>query len=346
MKFKYTWITLIVLISLGFIIVANLGARNHLPKYVFSRDFKESKPSFKLIKGNVKVNNGKYTNVVPSDSCIISMDINYEVNKPSFMLYLSDLNLNLKETLALNIPQYSNILFVTNEVILYTNSNKFFVYDIIKKTSSVLESEGLRVSSLIRLSDSNFLMFGERKNNHRFEAGFFNLNLKRNLEILPVKILEVNQLTRASVNGLRYSGAFTKSVDKDHILYYCKKYSGIFLFDKNGKFFKDFHTKDHAPLPEIITSKNGTSYYKRGKTFTGTNAVIMEDNYIKVFSTRSAEKDDIVIDSYSTKNYSYLFSQKLHFDGKNCTDITSVTAFKDKIIISFDTSLASFNMSR
>lgn len=256
--------------------------------------------------------------------------------------YYDNIDFGLVDSFRVTIPKTAQIKNCTPDNLYYIDHFNLYIYEIVKKTHSKVNPANFKCLNLYSANPDVLLLFGEDSTGSSFRSGYFTLNLM-NGNFSPAKIIEENASTSAAPNSLIYSGKFTRT-GENSIAYYCDKYSKIFFFDDNGKFVREFTTKDNTPKPELVQN-DLAFFYKRGSTYNVNNGIYVEKDKLLVFSCRSASVNYMIIDIYSFESGKYLGSTKLKNKDWNSIDIISVSRAGKNSIINFQKGVELFNIS-
>jgi hypothetical protein len=329
------------------ILFLNMGKSKTVTTYTFKRNFRVNN----VLKYDKNLNNDAKDGLFPittDDTLVYTLSSDLKAADSSYY-HLKAYNQDLKmvQTTLLHIPAYANILFTNQNITLFTKLFSFYVHDNHSQINTKINTPGLKIFKAFTLKDQNtFLCIGELADGEQFKTGLFIINRQLSKITDVVSILESNATSNAPQNQLRYSGRFVLDADTKQVTYYCDKFSKIYSTDHNGHNFRAFTTKDHAPLPQIVTNLRNNFYYKRGATWGTNHALFSSANNYYIFSSRSPVKDSLVIDVYSKHNFDYLSSFSVFYKGKRSADIDYVCFNHKQLTIVFDDSLASFIYSR
>ena len=330
-----------VIFSLTFF---NLFDSNDKKDYYFDREYNPNN-LLSFEKNSSKMNSDEYIRYIHSNDYIVEYEIkSSDKNHNEYKFYFTDYNFIKVDTSLISLPKLSNILLFNMDYLLYTDKFKLYRYNFKSKIHTELNFKGLKVFSVFE-TDSKYICFGENYNKGIYTTGFFIIDLK-NLEIIPSKVLMEESSSITPKNALMYSGSFKKSFDNKYICYNCDKFSEIYVFKNNGTLIKTIITKDETPLSKILSNDNGATFYARGTAWNTNMGVFIKNNYIYVFSDRSDERHNIILDQYSLESTKYVQSYKINYDGVSDSGIRNVYENDGKIIINFETEYASFIISR
>lgn len=345
-KIRVGIITFLITI-LCIIVFFNISRSESIKSYDFERNFSSDKIlSFEFSKENM--GNDDCIMFTDSDSLIAECErgeINIENNEESFNLYLQDKNFKNQSSYNIKLPVGSNRLLINLSEVYFTNKFKFYRYDIKSGKSDLINILNFKVISLRTLEADKLLIFGEQKIDKKFITGFFIYDKNNNKVKLVKKIVDTEN-SDTPIKTLEYSGNYSISENRKNILYYCDKYSEMYVFDEKGNFIKTIQTKDNAPLPKIITNSEGMNFYGRGSTSNTNMGVVIKDDKALVFSASNKEKFKIVIDEYSLTKGEYMKSYKLDYNNQNSVNIRNTFIKNKKLIIVFEYNYASFIFSR
>lgn len=272
-------------------------------------------------------------NIVVEDSSSRATDSDTVKSHRLYYHNIFDSNYQFKEQILL--PVSSSIEFCTEKRMLIINKLNMLIFNIKSKIYKPIAIAGFKVIKVFGLDDSlsNIICLGELKKENDYITGFFVLNSDSNKIGAQSKILEINKRSKAIENILIYDGNFSTN-DKEIISYYCNKYSKLYFFDYSGTLSNEITTKDNTPLPSLVQNELGY-YYKRGNTFSTNNGVIIRDNKVLVFSSRTENGKEIMIDVYSLKTKAYLYSKEISYKNKNCAEINFIRCYGNKAYIKF-----------
>jgi hypothetical protein len=256
--------------------------------------------------------------------------------------YYDNINFALVDSFQLRLPQTAQIKNCTPGQVYYIDRFNLYLYDLAENSHEKISPANFKCLNIASVKPNTLLLFGEDSVGPIFRSGYFTLDLASG-SIAPSKIIEENAFTSAAPNSLIYSGKFTR-VGKNSMSYYCDKYSRIFFFDNNGKFVREFITRDKTPKPQLVQN-NVAFYYKRGSTFNVNNGIHVENDKLLTFSCRSEPVSYMIIDIYSLESGKYLSSTKLHNKDWNCPDVISVSNAGKNTIINFQKGVALFDLS-
>lgn len=320
------WLALII-ISTIVIVLKNFNLKQS-KRYIFQRSYQNNT----TLKIESQQRFEKNTFLAINDSLICTYKFSDSLN--IFVIYNKSFEKMIKrfDFSNLNFKQISS--FNENSV-LFIDKFRLYNYSVNKKNISKYNTlENLKVFSSLILDKraSNILLLAELKNKNSYETGFFIFNTK-NSKITTSRIIEVNDKSAKIKNTLIYSGKFNKH--NNITSYMCDKTSDIFFFDKNGGYLKKINTKDSTPKPKTVSSDIGV-FYDRGNTYNTNNGILKEYDNIYIFSSRTKDTNNIVIDIYSYDTGKYVNSIKFYYKNKTSVDINIVSIIDDNIFIFFD----------
>ncbi|MFC0343065.1 hypothetical protein [Epilithonimonas hispanica] len=155
-----------------------------------------------------------------------------------------------------------------------------------------LISDKIKVVNAIFLNKEKILFLGEYYDGNGFNFGFFYFDLNTKT-IEKLNIIRSDSLSFFPKLFLQYTGNFKKYENK--IVYVNEKSSNAWVIENTE--ISEFATKDKTPLPTIINSDNNY-YYERGKTYNTNSDFFLTEKNVCVFSNRTENKNEIVIDLY------------------------------------------------
>lgn len=303
------WIT-IILFSIVVIWIRDIDTIVE-KKYIFNREYREEwnidKQSEKVFDRNIEA------------------DMNYiyylsEENNNTRYKY-KKVNVKFIDYISKKNEREENIILSRNFNIDYSDEDYLYsfdnfgikLYSFNKKNECQYTFERFKSFRIISLDSKKekVLSIGEFFDGKKYLTGFWILDIKSK-KITNVHIVEKNDFDKSIENSLVYTGSFIKSEDK--IVYYCDKYSCIYIFNTDGKFVSRLITNDNSPKPVIIKDDKGRYFYKRGDSFQTNNAVYQEKDNLYVISYRIPHFMGVIIDVYSVKNKEYKYSIKLKSD--------------------------------
>jgi hypothetical protein len=335
------WIT-ITLISAVIILLKNYDLSID-KKYLFDRTMSGNTSLTEIIDVKTpKISNmAKITNKLICDFQLKKYD---SIDNLCEMSYYDINSFNNSNKFTFRLPKNAQIEYCNKENVFYINKYELSAYYIKNKKHQNLNLANFKIYTLIDLGidSSKLLIFGQYKVGSHFQTGFYLFDLNTKI-ITPSKIIETNKLSKASENLLIYSGKFS-IIDTNTISYCCGKLSKIFFFNVQGDFIKELITKDKSPKATLVTNTSGT-FFKRGSAFNTNSAVLKLSDKLLVFSSRTNEKNVIMVDTYSYKTNSYLSSSEILYKNKSSTDIYLALCAKKKVILFFDEGISLFSLS-
>lgn len=329
------------------IIILNFTSSENKKDYFFERSFSESK-ILNFEKKYEKMCSDEYVRYIFSDDFIVENDKkSKDDNFDEYTFYYTNLDFSNQEIKKLILPKNINVILFNKTKLFYTLRFELYEYNYDTNISRKINLNKFKAFSLKRIpnTEDKFLCFGESFNGNKYTTGFHVIDFKNDNSVVS-KSFEVNNISKMPENELRYSGKFCNLNDNGMIAYCCDKYSRIYFFNQNGVFIKELKTKDNSPLPEILKNDRGDSFYSRGGTWVSNFGLFVKNDNVFVFSGRTNEKLNIVIDKYSFSKLSYENSYRLNYNNLDSRCIKNVFEQKNKIILGFEFYYASFTFSR
>jgi hypothetical protein len=345
-KFLITVITVFATIFL-WILYLNLFDSNNVNYRFFERKYNNTKV-LTLVKLNKKMSNLNYIDNVPSNDSIIEMDKEPEgEDSLKCHFYCCDFNFKKIKIKQIILPKNCNVIFYNNNKTFYTRGFQFYSCDLSNNKISKYNLKNFKIASIKFLynSKNEFIAFGEIKQKNMFNTGFFKIDLDNNT-IVPIKIVDKNNESQFLTNTLKYAGDFSYFINERIFSYTCDKSAKIFFFNVQGIYIKEVTTNDNVPLPQILTNEKGDSFYGREGTWNTNTGIFLKNNFVYVFSSRSKEKYDLILDKYSYTTTKYIESFKIRCNEYSSRDITNMFFKNDLLIVTFTTDYASFKFSR
>ncbi|WP_130735284.1 hypothetical protein [Flavobacterium sp. J27] len=340
MKINVKFWSIIIVFSVVVILIKN-NPFEFNKKYIFERTYSDKLKFIEVTEDKIaSINNITLasSNFV-YDYELTSLDT---LNNTCKMKFYDSKSFDLIQHFDFDLPKSNQISFCDSNNVYCIDKFDLYVYSIKEKKKKKI-AVNLNIYDVVSIGEASkkVLLFGEYKSRHKYQTGFFLLNLETN-EMIETYIVEEGDTSQILNNSLIYSGNFSKS--KDTISYYCDKYSKIYFFNTNGNFQKEIITKDESPKPKLVSNNNGT-YYKRGATFNTNNGLFTMNDDLFIFSSRNEQSNKITVDCYSFSTGKYKFSTSFGCNNKTNVDINFVTKNQNNLIIGFDDKMALLKIS-
>lgn len=324
------------------VIIARNGSFGFNKKNIFDRIYSK-KIKFEAVKDyriNKIKNITKATNNIIYDYELSNLD---SLNNTCKMKFYDTKTLDEIKRFDFSLPKSNQVAFCNINNAFYIDNFNIFIYSTEEKNRKKINLKNFKAYDVVSLNEFNkkILVFGEIKSKNKYQTGFFLFDLETT-NLIPIYIIEINEVSKTQQNPLIYSGKFSKS-DNQIISYHCDKYSKIFFFSNIGQFQKEIITKDKSPKAELVTDKYAT-YYKRGSTYNTNNGLFIIKDELFVFSSRTEQTNKITVDCYSFLTKKYKFSTDFEYNNKTSTDINFVCKIQNNIILGFDDETALFKI--
>lgn len=322
------------------VIYLNFSKSDSWKSYSFERKYSNPK-NFKFEKEASKMSNDNYLMFIDSDTLIAESEPLED--KDIYAFFFKDKNLKNITHFTAKIPEGSNRLLCNLNEIYFTNKFQLYKYDTKSRTNQLIGIPNFKIISLRTIDFDNkiYLFFGEQKTNNEFITGFYIYNLK-NKTIKISKEISKSSDSKTTINTLEYSGNYKVSKEDNTIIYYCDKYSKIYVFDNMAKYIKTITTKDNVPLPKIISNENGINFYSRDGTYNTNMGVIIKNDKLLVFSASNNNKFKITIDQYSIEQNKYVKTYLVDFKNYRSNDLRNAFLFQNKLVLVTEFNYASF----
>ncbi|SOU86488.1 hypothetical protein [Tenacibaculum dicentrarchi] len=319
------WLALII-ISTIIIVLKNLDFKQD-KKHIFQRSFANNISIKKIRKQNIKKN----TFIAVNDSLVCTYNFNDSIN--IFKIYNKYIE-KIIDSFEFSNPKTRQISSFNRNNLLFIDKFNLYNYSTDKKNIKQYPLGKLKVISsfLLDKNASNILVLAELEKNNLFNTGFFIINTANN-DIVSAHIIKKNNKSAKLKNSLIYSGKFSRH--KNTISYVCNKTPEIFFFNNKGIYLKQITTKDATPKPKIVSNKTGM-FYDRGNTFNTNNGIFKKGNNIYIFSSRTKDSKNIMIDIYSYDLSKYLSSIKFPYQNKTSTDINNISLVNNSLFLYFE----------
>lgn len=222
----------------------------------------------------------------------------YNDEKSSFMQY----NLKRERIEGMSYPFNRQGLIVDMEPqdILFVDEGALQSINLQNNQINTYLFNGLEVFNACKCEDGCPIIIGWEKNDTANVTGFYKIQTEEPL--LRKEIAQDKTEQSRFINHLTYNGYFSKC--DPYIIYVCTMMSLIYVFDLNGDFIKEIHTKEQVPNP-VISNFHDTYIYTRGQTFNTNIGVFSSQDEVYVLSYRCNEEKGVVVDKYSIKDGDY-----------------------------------------
>jgi hypothetical protein len=285
------------------------------------------------IKENYKIqSNQKKLSIFEDKAVTIQNDqylFSYKHNgeKTSWQLYDVIQDSIVANDVSLNIPTIVN--YWQNGKIFSINGDNCSIINLLTDDLSNIHYTDYYFMNAAPLSENHFIALASSYSSGVIHTGFYRFDIGNKLGCPIYELDESKDSLSCYRNTLIYSGTFVRG--NDYIAYVCDKQSKIYLFLKDGTFYKEINTIDKVSKPQISFFK-GVYIYKRGFTHYSSIGVYEWKQNLYVLSYRTRE-DCAVYDKYSISSGKYIGSFRVEDFKVQNKDIESVYGFRNMILL-------------
>lgn len=201
-----------------------------------------------------------------------------------------------------SLDNIKKLMNFTDSIIHYlSTTNELTTVNVYTKEKKVAAlPDKCEVFKSVYLNPTCLLLLGEIYSQPDFITGFFKLNAVTN-EFMPLEVLEINKIPKASENYLKYLGYFSPQ-GKKQIGYTYNVYPKLSIISNSDTLVSiDLVAKEKAIFPAIDMYQN--QYFYSKKTFYSQGFFVQHASYNVISLLDIDPYENLILDRYTAEGY-------------------------------------------